>query len=237
MLILFILCVSVFAHCFGNYDQLPIIKGQHGLELEIVKPFLPENPTILEAGAHYGEDTVLFIQQWPHATVYAFEPCPSSYARLQQKTLNFSNIHIFPVALFSETGEYTFYMSEKYDGTSSLLPDNHTPYGVHYNDCPIKVLCKNLDEWAREQGVNHIDYMWLDMEGAELYMLRAAPEILQTVRALSCELNFYEYRKGMTQFADLHAFLTSNGFELYVMWGPPPKQSTGVYISKELLHT
>jgi hypothetical protein len=43
-------------------DGLPWDEGRHGAELEHLMFFLPENPIILEAGAHNGEDTVNFIK-------------------------------------------------------------------------------------------------------------------------------------------------------------------------------
>ncbi len=216
-----------------DYSHLPWISGFHGAELDIVKKFLPKNPVILEAGARRGEDTVVFIKKWPRATIYAFEPCPQYYEQLKHVTSGISNIHIFPIGLFTTSGSYIFHVSEAWDGASSLLADNHIPNGLDYNDHQIQVICKNLDEWALENNVKKIDYMWLDMEGAELYVLKSAPNILSTVKVISCELNFVEYRKGMTLFQDIYDFLLINNFELHAIWGTLG-QATGVFVKSAL---
>lgn len=221
-------------------EELPWIKdGKPGLELEIVHPFLPENPVILEAGGHYGEDTVLIVKKWPESTVYSFEPCPSYYSKLEKAVAHLHNVYIFPFGLFSTTGFYTFHVSKNWDGASSLLQDNHLPVAI-YDDYQISVFCQNLDEWAEQTHLDHIDYMWLDIEGAELEVLNSAPKILQTVRAISCELNYREFRKGMPHFQVVVDFLKSQGFTLYKIWGlqggdPGTWQSTGVFIRSSLI--
>jgi FkbM family methyltransferase len=234
-------CSYFFLFCALFSDQsLPWVeKGYHGLELEYIEPFLPPNPVILEAGGHYGEDTVIFARKWPSAEIYTFEPCPTYYKKLARRVKKFPRIHSFPFGLYSVTGSYTFHVSKNWDGASSLLEDNKLPT-VSYEDSQITVFCKNLDEWAEESQVDHIDYMWLDMEGAELHVLKSAPRILKNVRALSCELNHHEFRKGMCDFEEMKNFLESEGFVLYKIWALPGGaqgtwQSTGVFIRSEFL--
>ena len=48
-------------------------------EKHFIAQFLPENPVILEAGAHVGTDTVEMVNLWPKCTVYAFEPVPELF--------------------------------------------------------------------------------------------------------------------------------------------------------------
>lgn len=221
-------------------DDLPWVKDGHpGLELEIVRPFLPEDPVILEAGGHYGEDTVVMAKKWPSSTIYTFEPCPTYYSRLEQTVASFPNIHSFPFGLYSKTGEHVFHVSRNWDGASSVLEDNYLPVTI-YDDYQIMVYLKNLDEWAKETHIDHIDYMWLDMEGAELAVLKSSPEILKNVRAISLELNYREFRKGMPHFQEVKDFLCGQGFTLYKIWGlqggePGTWQSTGVFIRSSIL--
>lgn len=222
--------VKIVANAQSSEDLPWAAEGIHGSELALVFPFLSENPNILEAGAHYGEDTVILSRKWPKGTVYAFEPCPHSFQMLKSSTQDFKNVKIFPFGLFSTTGRVKFNINVITDGSSSLFSDNHIPGVTWYRDSPTLIYCMNLDEWAASEDVDHIDYMWLDMEGAELAMLTAAPKILNTVRAISTEVNFREFRKGMAQFADMRAFLERNGFTLYKIWGVRDWQGTAVFI-------
>jgi len=228
-----ILVLSTFVGIRAHIDlkSLPWIDGHDGDELTWVKTFLPENPVILEAGACGGEDTVNFPKVWPECTVHAFEPVPAFFETLKKSVHNLSNVHLYNFGLFTKTGEYKFYLCQGQTpgGASSLFPSAGMPE-CQYDERPISIFCKNLDEWAQEYMVDHIDYMWLDMEGAEYYVLSSAPRMLKTVRVITCELNFREFRKKMTQFEDLYNFLTKEGFVLYKIWGSPTWQAVGIFI-------
>jgi len=222
----FILCSIGIAN-----ESLPWIPGNHdGREPEFIASFLPENPIILEAGGHYGEDTERLSLKWPKGLIYTFEPNPEAYTRLEAIGKYYNNIKTFPFGIFSHTGYYTFNLNPLTDGSSSLFNDNKVPGVTWYQDTPITVFCKNLDEWAEENGVTHIDYMWLDMEGAEYLTLLHAPKILDTVSVISTEVNFREFRKGMAQFSDIAPFLISKGFTLYKIWGNLDWQGTAIFI-------
>ncbi|HBR70195.1 TPA: hypothetical protein DIC20_00020 [Candidatus Dependentiae bacterium] len=219
---------------FKNNNPTPDLSTPE--YLEIIRPFLPKNPSILEAGADQGEDTVLLAKNWPHGIIYAFEPHPLHKIivnhRLEETKIN--NVLFFPLALASSTEKRTFYCCSLplLSGASSLLQDNNQGY----QDISIAVDCINLDEWAIKNNVNGIDFMWLDMEGGEYEALSNAPKILKTVKVIITELNCIEFRKGMKLFDEFYNFLKINGFELYKSWGNnPEKQCTGLFIRSELL--
>ncbi len=197
--------------------------------LELVAPYLPSNPYILEAGAHSGEDTIIIAKRWPKGPVFAFEPVPKFYDNLKNnlKSYKIHNVIAYPYGLFTTTGNHTFYYSQKCGGASSFLPDNGV---VNYEDIIINLPCKNLDEWAQENCISHIDFMWLDMEGAEYYVLSSAPKILSSVKVILTEINFREFRQGSTQYTLLKEYLENQGFELKKIWGSPTWQATGLFI-------
>lgn len=121
----------VFNHTLAQYEEWPwVSNGKHGYELKLVESFLPQNPVILEAGAHCGEDTKVLAKKWPEGTVYAFEPCPDYFDILSLTTAHIKNIHIFPYALFSSTGRHQFYMSKTCDGASSLFKAGLTQHNI-----------------------------------------------------------------------------------------------------------
>lgn len=202
--------------------------------VDIIRPFLPSNPTILEAGAHGGQDTVILAQSWPTGIVYAFEPVEKFVGFIKNELVKHEvmNACLFPFALSKTSGEQTFYYSNTIGAASSLLPSNNL---CDYQDTKMTVQCVNLDEWAQKNNVNHIDFMWLDMEGSELLVLRSAPMILKTVRVIITEVNFLEFRQGGTLYNDLYSFLKSAGFTLFKIWGDPARQGTALFIRSATL--
>jgi FkbM family methyltransferase len=225
-------------------EDLPWISASDADTLKYTSPFLPNNPIILEAGVCDANDTISMVNLWPEATIYGFEPNPDLYPIAERKIRPFKNIFLYPLALFDRIGKITFYKSGSIPGASSVLFDNldyiNMPEdieynGVNYRDTSVTVDCTTIDHWSEVTRVNQIDYIWLDTEGAELYILQNAKRILPTVRVISIEVNFHEFRVGMTQFSDLYSFLTENGFKIKYIWGRSDWQGVAVFVNASLV--
>ncbi len=179
----------------------------------IIEQFLPSNPIVLEAGAHNGTDTVE-LAQWA-GRVYAFEPVPSLFEQLIRRTYKLPNVFCCQVALSDTTGTAPFYVSSGTSDASSslLLPKDHLliHQTVHFNKT-ITVDTITLDEWADQHAVDHIDGMWLDMQGHEFAMLQASPRILKTVKVIFIEVSYQELYEGTALFPDVRAWLEQQGF-------------------------
>ncbi len=207
-------------------------------------PFLPNDPIILEAGVCSGEDSVRFKEQWPGSTIYGFEAHPEHFEKAEENFKKLTRVFLYQEALFDHVGTITFHCSTIASGASSVLVDNKVnvenifndpPEIRSYLDKPITVKCTTVDAWAKREGVSKVDYVWLDTEGAELYILQSAKSILPSVKVISVEANFQEFRKGMTRFQELYDFLTNNGFVLQSIWGNPRWQGVGLFVKAELL--
>ncbi len=169
---------------------------------------------ILEAGAHIGSDTELMHVTWPHARIFAFEPSPAVFDRLQARKLG-PNVLCFPLALSTQNGEQKFYVDDQDPdaGTSSLLKATEWyKNGRASKEYEILVQTRTLDSWANEQQVDYVDLMWLDLEGMELPVLQHGTKLLSTVNLLYVEVNFQILRENYTMCQDLLTFLETNGF-------------------------
>jgi FkbM family methyltransferase len=203
-----IMMISLVSALSVSADPNEYIRG-------IVKKLLPENPIILEAGAYNGGDVIKSAQMWSKGTIYAFEPMPNLFEQLKAKTKNFHNVHCYQIALSDATGTAKFYVSSgSSDMSSSLLkPKDHLKYhpDVFFTKT-IEVQAFNLDEWAHQNNVDHIDFMWLDMQGSEMAMLQAAPKILKTVQVIFTEVNKFEVYAGCPTYPVMKAWFESQGF-------------------------
>jgi FkbM family methyltransferase len=189
--------------------------------IDAIRQLIPAYPNILEAGGHYGEDTLRLANLWPGAEIFTFEPNPIAFEKLQKNVESYPHIHLFPFALNSFDGTAEFYVQSHYgnDGASSILPaspDYAESTHIHdwwYIEQKVTVPCVTLDSWASCNKIDHIDLMWLDLEGVELQVLRSGPHLLKSVRAIYIEVNFQEFRIGMTQYPALALFLKEQGFQ------------------------
>lgn len=196
-----------------------IIFKSHQI-FNLIKPYLPDNPIIIEAGAFQGTDTIRLAQQWPKGTIYAFEPVPELYAILTKNTKSYPNIHCYQLALSHQNGTAPFYVSEKPGNpgkpsqAGSLLPPKerlqHSPLQFPYT---INVPTITLDTWALQNNIDHIDFAWLDIQGYELAVLQATPTLVATMNAIYIEVSFIEGYAGQPTYPIVKKWLEHQGFQ------------------------
>lgn len=180
---------------------------------------LPLTATIVEAGTASGDDTVFFAKHFPAGKIHGFEPIPPLYLQTYFKISSFPNVRLYPLALAEKTQSYTFYESEQNGQTgvsSSLLkPKDHLWFHPHVLfQKELEVGGKNLDEWRREEGIENIDLLWLDIQGAEPAVLRAAPETLKRIHYLYTEVSLIETYERVELYGSFRKFLEEAGFEV-----------------------
>lgn len=186
-------------------------------QLSGLRASLGEAPTIVEAGAHSGLDTVHLGRMFRNGTVHAFEPVPALYARLASRTKGLANVRTYNSALGARTDRATLHLSGgSSDGSSSLRrPTGHLE--VHPNvtfAASLEVACLSLDDWARQNGIAKVDMLWLDLQGLEHDVLSASSLVLPTVKAIYTEVSLQEMYEGACLYPEYRRWLEGQGFEV-----------------------
>ncbi len=189
--------------------------------LGIAAQYLPSDPVIIEAGAYNGSDTVRMIEQWPNATIHAFEPVPELFEALKERAAGHPNISCYPYALSNHTGIAQFYISERPEkpgvpsqAGSLLTPKERIKHSPLHFPKTISVPTITLDDWAKKYHIDRVDFLWLDMQGAELLVLETSKKIVPTVQLIFTEVSFIESYAGQPQEQEITEWLTAHGFEL-----------------------
>jgi FkbM family methyltransferase len=176
--------------------------------------------SIVEAGAFDGKDSVRFASLWPLSEIYAFEPIPSLAQKVKQNTRDYPNIRVIEKALIGNSNKvsvlHTFSDSSAAHGSSSLLPpEDHLKVApeVKFNET-TSVDCITLDSWYQASGLGTIDLLWLDVQGAELEVLRAGKIALDNTQVCHLEVSRKSlYLNGAT-FKDVKLFMKQMGFDV-----------------------
>jgi FkbM family methyltransferase len=93
-----------------------------------------------------------------------------------------SNVFVEPLALGDHAGEADLFLVEgRQDWCNSLRPPK-----VDERTCTVRVEVRPLDDVLRVLGVSRVDFIKLDVEGAELSFLHGASKLLQSVAGDSC---------------------------------------------------
>ena len=184
-----------------------------------IHSYLPKKPVVVEAGAHVGVDTVEMAQAWKDATIHAFEPVKEIYKQLEANTKDLSNVHAYELALGEKTGKADIFVSGgTSDGSSSLLkPKDHItshPEVTFKNKQTIKTI--TLSDWAKKYSVKKVDFFWLDMQGLELQVMKASPEVVKKASVIYTEVSLIETYEGAATYPEVRVWLESLGFTVVI---------------------
>lgn len=199
-----------FGLCDPGHEVIPKHK---------LTQYIPETAVIVDAGAHIGSDSVELSRLFPKATIYSFEPIPSLFTQLCRNTRKYRRIHCIESALSGESGTSDIYVSSGGSDASSSLrrPLEHlNDHPDIYFETKISVKTKTLDDWASEAGIVSVDFLWLDLQGQELEVLKSSPAILRTVKAIHSEVCTREMYAGSPLYGELREFLEERGFRVAI---------------------
>ena len=159
---------------------------------------------IFDVGSCEGEDSIKYSRLFPKARIFAVEPFPENQKKIIRniKFYNMDNIRLVPAAFSEKSGYENFYISSgqpagvngknnwDYGNKSSSLlkPDQVKciyPW-LKFNGV-IKVKTDTIENFCAKNNVKGIDFLHLDVQGAELSVLKGAGKILDSIKAIWLE--------------------------------------------------
>lgn len=160
------------------------------------------------------------------ADFLCFDADPEACTRLKEvvdSRGNGNRYKIFPMALAKNNGSRILYLTNTRSGSSIYDPGTaliREYINADYLD-PIEqktLETKNAREVFHDIDELDLDMLKLDIQGAELEVLESmGREILSSVVAVELEANMLDRQNGSPTFADIHAFMSSQGFDLFDM--------------------
>ena len=175
------------------------------------------DPVILEIGAHHGTETLRFLETFEHATVYAFEADPD-VAKIWHANVKDPRAELIEMAISSQKGALTFHRSRSTDDTregdasgSLKAPTEQMDRFPHIKfDQDITVPAISLDEWVAEAGLDRIDFIWADVQGAEDQLIAGGRQTLEAARHFYTEYGKYQLYQGHLSFDALVKLLPNH---------------------------
>lgn len=171
--------------------------------------------TMLDVGSMNGGAFVPFMLH--KYTIHAFEPDPNPAKwEILNKYAERKNVTLYNNAVSDKDDQVLeFYSSDESQGISSLSPftSNHKPIA--------KVSTVTLNKFIKEQQLNKINYLKIDTEGYDLFVLKGFPWEKLKADVVLCE---FENKKtvplGYT-FEDMGNYLLEQEYEVYFTeWAP-----------------
>ncbi|HSV79862.1 MAG TPA: FkbM family methyltransferase, partial [Ramlibacter sp.] len=160
-------------------------------------------------GAHIGAMIAQVARQCPDARIEAFEPIPEKVDRLRDK---FPAVVVHQCALSDSQGTATFYVDLEQSAYSSLA--RNSPQAKE-----IQVAVRTLDSMT---DATDVDVVKIDVEGAELGVLRGATALLTRCRPVVM------FESGPNELL---------GYGKVDLWQFFHERQYGIYVPNRMAHT
>ena len=216
----------------------------------IIKESLPKNDQVIfEFGSRFGEDTVSIAKNFPNACIYAFECNPNTVETCRKNCAQYSNIILTEKAISNKDGVIDFFPVDidasicsneaAAHGSSSLLKldyDKKTAQILNANFVQqnvVTVKTTTLKNFMDEHKINRIDFMWMDIQGAEMMALEGLGEDIDKVTTIYTEVNFRQMYAGQSFFKDINKFLIDRNFILAGFKDYYKTHANAIYVNKK----
>ena len=155
--------------------------------------------------------------------IHLFEPIQKIYLSLFEKydsLIEQKLVNISSFALFSKIGEQQFYYYAKHPTLSTIYrrikAEETEEHDIGLPNKPISVVTTTIDYYCGKRGVEHINYLKIDTEGAEFDVMRGADKFLTEHR-----IDFVEFEYGGTYLdagitlRQVYDFLNKKGYRVF----------------------
>ncbi len=201
-------------------------------ERQLLRLFDPEAALVIcDIGSCEGEDTVRYARRFPRARIFAFEPLPGNLALIRANFDRYGirQAELVPLALSDRVGEASLHVSsgrppDEFAGrdwnygnkSSSLLPPESADpmYGwIEFKET-VTVPTETLDRFCAARGLARIDFIHMDVQGAEALVLAGATRMLPHTTALCLEVTEKALYRGQPLRTEIETLLRDRGFAL-----------------------
>lgn len=177
---------------------------------------------IFELGARDGADSVMLQQHYRPRQMIAFECNPDAVMLCRHNLAAYPDIRLVEQAVWDQDGELSFYsVRHSYVGeargnnigASSCFPDAGT-FSQRLSQEKVTVPATRIDSFCATAGIERIDLVCMDVQGAHLHALRGFGEMLKTVRYIISEIETTPLYVGQPTLPETCSFLYDNGFRM-----------------------
>ena len=182
---------------------------------QIIRKVCTTHSNTVDVGTHHGDVLDVLLQHSPHGMHYGFEPLPGFYQSLLTKYQQQKNIVLFDLALSDVNGSSSFNHVTSNPSYSGIKKRNYDR--ADERDETIEVRTARLDDVLLSQN-KKIDFIKIDVEGAELSVLKGATELIKRDRPVivfECGLGGSDVYDATP--AELYTFFADLGYSISLL--------------------
>lgn len=196
--------------------------GYHHIdERRAIGAFLHPEAVFVDVGANIGEFSLYAAKRLTRGQVWAFEPFPPIVRVLKENVARnkFYHIHVIPAGLGETPGVFPFYSATDHSPHIGIHEGLTTMYATPSRaELVGEGEIRRLDDVVQEKRFTRLDLIKIDVEGAELPVLRGAQHTIQRFHpAVLLEINEEMFRSAGYTTQALLSFMTAYGYTPYLI--------------------
>lgn len=192
--------------------------------------------TIFDIGAARGQWSQAARMVFPEAQIYAFEPINESYKMMQERMKHDNCFRAFNFALSDETTKISFGLNSFHDSSSILkMTEAHK---IEFKQTEKEEII-DIDTFRLDsiKEINIVDpvFLKIDVQGAELMVLRGAEKIFDKIDGIQMELNFENFYESQATYIEVCDFMYSHNFKRFFQIGLIKSQKSNKILACDLV--
>jgi FkbM family methyltransferase len=161
-------------------------------EVLTIQAYIPDDGIVFDIGANIGLWTNQVLKQKSLTVVHAFEPNDIAANQFQHKYGSSERVRFNKLGMLDEECERElFIMCE--DGEGSCLNDRGATKHKFGGDLSLRgtqtIQLTTVDKYCETNGIDHIDFIKIDVEGYEFKVLLGAQNMLGNIDGIQFEFN------------------------------------------------
>ena len=185
---------------------------------------------IFDIGAHHGESIKLFLNNFKIKNIYSFEASNENFKILQKNTKKlqkkFDNVNIL-IENFAVGDEEKIVKMKQMNESSSSTINSYNVKSKYFKKkslflfssknknffSEIDVKQVSLSNYMTEKNINEIDFIKIDTEGYEYYVLKGLQNQFKKIKLILFEHHYDNMLIKDYKFKDIHNFLIKYKFK------------------------
>lgn len=201
------------------------------------------SPLIFDIGSNIGIATLFFKFLYPDSTIYCLEPDQETFTILERNVRENRLKDVFPInaGLSDFSGKSSLFVPS-WSGGSSSLYEEKIIIEKQFADLNISgstVKEKRVDilrcsEFVKEKGIDHIDILKIDAEGAEEKIIKDMISFLSRINLIIIEYHYSKDFLHKNSMAKIISYLEDSEFFVSVkpLWMTDKPRVMATYLIK-----
>jgi len=174
------------------------------MQLDKIKEFI-EPKRILDVGANVGGWYSECLHSFPNSYIFSIEANEEC-----EDALKVVNPNYLIALLTKENKEYDYYVNDIYRSTGNSIYKELTEHYTEDNTRVVKKQGTRLDDIFTNE---YFDLIKMDVQGAELDIIKGGPKTIQASLGLILEVALKEYNKSSPIYDEIVTYLGTIGFK------------------------